>query len=108
LKRRKNDSQYNGERSFDPEDISIDLNNENSRTDLFDSEKWGVGSRQDQEPLTFSTVPGRRVPLPETTTVSDYFNIFNIVDLTSRESVGTPLPLLILFYAIVSDNKVET
>jgi hypothetical protein len=34
------------------------------------------GSRQDQEPLTFSTVPGRRVPLPETTTVSDYFNIF--------------------------------
>jgi hypothetical protein len=40
------------------------------------SEKWGVGSRQDQEPLTFSTVPGRRVPLPETTTVSDYFNIF--------------------------------
>ena len=40
------------------------------------TEKWGVGSRQDQEPLTFSTVPGRRVPLPETTTVSDYFNIF--------------------------------
>jgi hypothetical protein len=34
------------------------------------------GSRQDQEPLTFSTVPGRRVPLPETTTVSDYFSIF--------------------------------
>ena len=54
----------------------IDLNNENGRTDLFDSEKWGVGSRQDQEPLTFSTDPGRRVPLPETTTVSDYFNIF--------------------------------
>jgi hypothetical protein len=66
------------------------LNNENGRTDLFDSEKWGVGSRQDQEPLTFSTVPGRRVPLPETTTVS-----------------RPPLPLLILFYAIVSD-KVET
>ena len=50
--------------------------NENGRTDLFDSEKWNVGSRWDQEPLTFSTVPGRRVPLPETTTVSDYFNIF--------------------------------
>jgi hypothetical protein len=47
------------------------LNNENGRTDLFDSEKWGVGSRQDQEPLTFFTVPGRRVPLPETTTMSD-------------------------------------
>ena len=52
------------------------MNNENSRTDLFDSEKWGVGHRQDQEPLTFSTDPGRRVPLPETTTVSDYFSIF--------------------------------
>jgi hypothetical protein len=52
------------------------LNNENGRTDLFDSVKWGVGSRQNQEPLTFSTVPGRRVPLSETTTVSDYFNIF--------------------------------
>jgi hypothetical protein len=38
------------------------------------TEKWGVGSRQDQEPLTFFTVPGRRVPLPETTTGSDYFN----------------------------------
>jgi hypothetical protein len=24
----------------------------------------------------FDSVPGRRVPLPETTTVSDYFNIF--------------------------------
>jgi hypothetical protein len=35
------------------------LNNENGRTDLFDSEKWGVGSRQDQEPLTFSTVAGK-------------------------------------------------
>jgi hypothetical protein len=57
-------------------DIYIDLNNENGRTYLFDYEKWGVGSRQDQEPLTFYTVPGRRVPLPETTTVSDYFNIF--------------------------------
>jgi hypothetical protein len=72
----ENEDEFEG---FDPEDISIDLNNENNengRTDLFDSEKWGVGSRQDQEPLTFSTVPGRRVPLPETTTVSDYFNIF--------------------------------
>jgi hypothetical protein len=29
------------------------------------TEKWGVGSRQDQEPLTFSTVPGRRVKLPK-------------------------------------------
>jgi hypothetical protein len=69
----ENEDEFEG---FDPEDIYIDLNNENGRTDLFDSEKWGVGSRQDQEPLTFSTVPGRRVPLPETTTVSDYFNIF--------------------------------
>jgi hypothetical protein len=58
--------------------LSIDLNNENGRTDLFDSEKWGVGSRQDQEPLTFFTVPGRRVPLPETTTGSDYFPIARI------------------------------
>ena len=66
-----NDDEFEG---FDPEDI--DLNNENGRTDLFDSVKWGVGSRQNQEPLTFSTVPGRRVPLSETTTVSDYFNIF--------------------------------
>jgi hypothetical protein len=40
--------------NFDPEDIYIDLNKENGRTDLFDSEKWGVGSIQDQEPLTFS------------------------------------------------------
>jgi hypothetical protein len=38
------------------EDISIDLNNENGRTDLFDSEKWGVGSRQDQEPLTMNSL----------------------------------------------------
>jgi hypothetical protein len=52
----------------------IDLNNENGRTDLFDSVKWGIGSRQNQEPLTFSTVPGRRV----------------------KKSVGTPLPLLLL------------
>jgi hypothetical protein len=36
-----NDSENEG---FDPEDIYIDLNNENGRTDLFDSEKWGVGS----------------------------------------------------------------
>ena len=66
-----NDDEFEG---FDSEDI--DLNNENGRTDLFDSEKWGVGNRQDQVPLTFSTDPGRRVPLPETTTVFDYFNIF--------------------------------
>jgi hypothetical protein len=43
-----NEDEFEG---FDPEDIYIDLNNENGRTDLFDSEKWGVGSRQDQEPL---------------------------------------------------------
>jgi hypothetical protein len=69
----ENEEEFEG---FGPDDIYIDLNNENSRTDLFDSEKWGVGNRQDHEPLTFSTDPGRRVPLPETTTVSDYFNIF--------------------------------
>ena len=69
----ENEDEFEG---LGPGDIYIDLNNENSRTDLFDSEKWGVGNRQDQVPLTFSTGPGRRVPLPETTTVFDYFNIF--------------------------------
>jgi hypothetical protein len=48
-----------------------------SRSHIVDlTSRGGVGSRQDQEPLPFSTVPGRRVPLPETTAVSDYFNIF--------------------------------
>jgi hypothetical protein len=36
----ENEDEFEG---FDPEDIYIDLNNENGRTDLFDSEKWGVG-----------------------------------------------------------------
>jgi hypothetical protein len=66
------------------------LNNENGRTDLFD---WKMGCRQQTEPGTINFF---------------YSSWKNIVDLTSRESVGTPLPLLILFYAIVSDNKVET
>ena len=48
-----NEDEFEG---FGPDDIYIDLNNENSRTDLFDSEKWGVGNRQDQEPLLFPQI----------------------------------------------------
>jgi hypothetical protein len=55
----ENEDEFEG---LGPGDIYIDLNNENSRTDLFDSEKWGVGNRQDQVPLTFSTDPGKIGP----------------------------------------------
>ena len=38
----ENEDEFEG---FDPEDIYIDLHNENGRTDLFDPEQWVISLR---------------------------------------------------------------